>query len=100
MDSPKRKNDTPTTRKINSMKFQDWLTVWSVEEENMKTYIEEYKEQEAHVEYCPYCIEPRMGKMSCCGESHWITFADLDDDTQMEIIMEEYDKAFRPRDNK
>ena len=39
MDSPKRKNDTPTTRKINSMKFQDWLTVWSVEEENMKTTI-------------------------------------------------------------
>jgi hypothetical protein len=98
MDTPKREDDTTPARK--EMTFTNWLMFWNFEEERLKNYIEEYKEQEAHVQYCPYCIEPRKGRLMCCGESHWIDFNDFDDDTQMQIIMEEYDKAFRPRDNK
>lgn len=99
MDTPKREDDTAPTRK-EGMTFTHWLILWNFEEERVKNYIEEYREQEANVQYCPYCIEPRFSKLTCCGEAHWITFSDLDDDTQMQIIMEEYDKAFRPRENK
>jgi len=60
----------------------------------VKSYIEEFREQEANIEYCPYCTERRDNKHSCCQENHFVPFSDLDDQTQMEIIKEEYDNAY------
>lgn len=54
----------------------------------VKNLIEDVMADEAHVQYCCYCVEKRDGKIGCCGENHWIEFRDLDDDTQLEIIKE------------
>jgi hypothetical protein len=59
----------------------------------MKDFLEQAKEDLAGVHYCPYCMEPQGDKRSCCGENHFIDFADLDDDTQKDIIQDEYDLA-------
>jgi hypothetical protein len=61
----------------------------------VNNYIIEYKEQYAHEQYCPYCVTPKGKKFVCCGEMDWVDFKDLDDNTQLEIIKEEYDNAFR-----
>jgi hypothetical protein len=45
------------------------------------------------VQYCPYCMEPRNDKRSCCGENHFLEFQDFDDETQNQIIQDEYDSA-------
>jgi hypothetical protein len=60
----------------------------------VNNYIIEYKEQYAHEQYCPYCVNPKGKKFVCCGEMDWVDFKDLDDNTQLEIIKEEYDNAF------
>ena len=52
----------------------------------MKDFLQQAKEDLAGVHYCPYCMEPQGDKRSCCGENHFIDFADLDDDTQKDII--------------
>ena len=62
--------------------------------ELVNNYIIEYKEQYAHEKYCPYCVTPKGHRLVCCNEADWVNFEDLDDDTQMEIIKEEYDNAF------
>jgi sarcosine oxidase delta subunit len=61
----------------------------------VNNYIIEYKEQYAHEKYCPYCVTPKSKKLTCCGEAHWVNFEDLDDNTQLTIIKEEYDNAFK-----
>jgi hypothetical protein len=61
----------------------------------MKDFLEQAKEDMRGVEYCPYCMEPRNNKRSCCGEVHFIDFEDLDDDTQLDIIQAEYNTAFK-----
>ena len=45
-------------------------------------------------EYCCYCLEHRSG-MSCCQENHFVEFKDLYPEDQMEIINEEFDKAYQ-----
>jgi hypothetical protein len=61
----------------------------------MNNYIIEYKEQYAHEQYCQYCVTSKGKKLTCCGEVHWVNFEDLDDNTQLTIIKEEYDNAFK-----
>jgi len=56
----------------------------------MKDFLEAAKEDLHGVQYCPYCMEPRNDKRSCCG----INFEDMDENTQREIIQEEYDSNF------
>ncbi len=60
----------------------------------MKNFIQQYKEDMAEVEFCPYCLEAKGEKHSCCQENHFIPFADFDDDTQLEMIAAEYDYEF------
>jgi hypothetical protein len=56
-----------------------------------KDFLQQAKEDLKGVEYCPYCMEPRNDKRSCCEENHFINFEDLDDDTQTQIVQDEYD---------
>ena len=58
------------------------------QESIVKNLLESIMQDEAHVQYCCYCIERRGDKMSCCSENHWIEFRDLDDETQLEIVKE------------
>ena len=60
----------------------------------MKNFIQQFKEEHANIEYCCYCTEPKDDKISCCSENHFVPFSDLDDDTQMDIINDEYDTYF------
>jgi hypothetical protein len=79
------------------MKFEDYQKSIAKDENHMKQFIEQYKEENATIEYCPYCITLRMDAISCCDENHWIEFKDFDDATQNEIISDEWDKAFGAR---
>lgn len=63
----------------------------------MKNYEQELIEEHMNSdqEYCAYCMDPRADKIGCCGENHWLTFSDFDEDTQKEFIaaeLEEYEK--------
>jgi len=60
----------------------------------MKDFLEQAKEDLRGVEYCPYCMTPRNDKRSCCEENHFINFEDFDEDTQRDIIQDEYDTTF------
>jgi hypothetical protein len=77
------------------MSQQEFYETVQRQEEHMKDFLEQAKEDLKGVEYCPYCIEPRNDKRSCCGENHFIYFEDLDDDTQREIVQDEYDSSFK-----
>ena len=50
-----------------------------------------------NAEYCAYCSEERCG-MSCCGESDWVQFKDLDKQSQDAIINQEFDKVYEKVD--
>jgi len=76
------------------MSQQEFYETVQRQEEHMKDFFETAKEEFAGIEYCPYCMEQRGNKMSCCSEVHFIDFADLDEDTQREIVQEEYDLNF------
>ena len=65
-----------------------------MQEEYMKTFLEEAKENMSDVLYCPYCMEAKGSKQSCCDKHHFILFSDFDDDSQKTIIQEEYDQIF------
>lgn len=65
------------------------------EGKEMKNWLQSYIEEEAHTQYCPYCVTSRNEKLSCCGESDWIEFKDLDFDTQISIAQEEWETAFK-----
>lgn len=54
-------------------------------------WIEEFKKEEAEVEYCPYCLEARGNKASCCYEVHFMPFKDLYEQDQDEIARTEYE---------
>jgi hypothetical protein len=60
----------------------------------MKSWLQQFIEEQASVEYCPYCMDLRNDKQSCCGEVHFIEFRDLDEETQREIAKEEWDSNF------
>ena len=51
---------------------QFYQTVQMQQEYEMKSWVEQYLDEEANVEYCPYCMSPRGGKRSCCGEVHFM----------------------------
>ena len=55
----------------------------------MKGLIAHYMELMGQVEFCPYCMEEKGDKTSCCQENHFVPFSDLDTDSQLEIIKEE-----------
>ena len=59
----------------------------------MKDFLIQAKEDLHGVQYCPYCMEPRNDKRSCCGENHFLEFQDFDDETQNQIIQDEYDST-------
>lgn len=73
------------------MSQQEFYETVQRQEEHMKDFLETAKEEFKGIQYCPYCMEPRGNKMSCCSEVHFVDFEDLDDDTQRNIIQEEYD---------
>ena len=62
----------------------------------MQSLYEEYKQEfmKSDQEYCCYCGDMRTS-IGCCGENHFVTFADMDDDIQRDIINWEIECAFR-----
>lgn len=60
----------------------------------MKTFFQEYLDENATVQYCPYCLNLRGEKMSCCGEVHFIELQEMSTDEQLDIIQSEYKFAF------
>ena len=60
----------------------------------MKSFIEEFTEENKDVTYCAYCLEPQGDKRHCCQENHFIPFSDLDASTQLEIMKEELRNAY------
>jgi sulfur relay (sulfurtransferase) complex TusBCD TusD component (DsrE family) len=60
-----------------------------------KTWIEQYLEETADVEICPYCMNDRGGKMSCCGEVHFMKFSELHISEQLEIAKQEWEMAHK-----
>lgn len=70
---------------------QFYQTVQMEEEWKMKSWLEEYIEEEKNTEYCPYCMTPRGEKQHCCGEVHFIAFSDLDVKEQMDIAYQEWE---------
>lgn len=60
----------------------------------MKTWLEQYIEEEKNTEYCTYCMEPRGSKFSCCSEVHFIEFKDLPMQDQIDIACDEWEIAF------
>ena len=72
---------------------QFYQTVQMQQEYEMKRWLEEYIDEEANVEYCPYCMNPRGGKRVCCGEVHFMPFKDFDLQEQMDIAHQEWEMA-------
>ena len=64
---------------------QEW------KEHTMKSWVEQYLDEQADVEYCPYCMNERGNKMSCCHEVHFIKFSELELHEQMEIAHQEWE---------
>lgn len=44
------------------------------------------------VTVCPYCFEPKRGKISCCGEVHFETAYDVDGQIFLESELKRKDK--------
>jgi hypothetical protein len=59
----------------------------------MKDFLIQAKEDLHGVMYCVYCLTPKNDKLSCCEENHFLDFECFDDDTQRDIIQDEYDSA-------
>ena len=57
----------------------------------MNHFMDGFKSEQAHVEYCCYCFSVRGDQRSCCSENHFVEFRDLDEDTQQRIAQEEYE---------
>jgi|TARA_R110000772_G_C13288792_1_gene437782 hypothetical protein len=57
----------------------------------MKDFLQQAKEDLRDLEYCAYCMDLREDKWHCCKENHFIKFQDLDEDTQTQIVQDEYD---------
>jgi hypothetical protein len=76
------------------MSQEQFYQTVQMQEEYMKTFLEEAKENLIGVFYCPYCMEPKGHKLSCCKETHFLEFQDFDDATQTKIVQEEYDLIY------
>jgi hypothetical protein len=57
----------------------------------MKDFLQQAKESLQDVLYCVYCLEPKNEQISCCEENHFIPFEHFDDETQTQIVQDEYD---------
>ena len=73
---------------------QFYQTVQMQQEYIVKSWVEQYLDEQADVEYCPYCMNERMNKQHCCGEVHFIKFSDMELHEQMEIAHQEWEMAF------
>lgn len=53
-------------------------------------------------EFCAYCGTERY-RFGCCGEVHYVTYADMDEDWQanmLEAELEEYEKWSQEQESK
>jgi hypothetical protein len=75
------------------MSQEQFYQTVQMQEEYMKDFLIQAKEDLHGVQYCPYCMEPRNDKRSCCGEVHFLEFQEFDDETQTQIVQDEYDSA-------
>ena len=53
-------------------------------------------------EFCCYCGTERH-KFGCCGEVHYVTYADMDEEEQAEMLeheLEEYEKWSKEQESK
>ena len=75
------------------MSQEQFYQTVQMQEEYMKDFLIQAKEDLHGVLFCPYCMEPRGDKRSCCGEVHFLEFQDFDDETQTQIVQDEYDSA-------
>lgn len=57
----------------------------------MKSWLQQFIEEEADQYYCPYCLETQGEKLSCCDEVHFIQFKDFDEETQRQIAADEWE---------
>ena len=70
---------------------QFYQTVQLQQEYIMKSWVEQYLDEQADVEYCPYCMNERGNKFACCGEVHFIKFSEMELHEQMEIAHQEWE---------
>jgi hypothetical protein len=64
----------------------------------MKTWLEEFIENEAGEVYCPCCLQRKGGSDKCCSDNSknfFVRFADLDYETQRKVAEEEWNWAFK-----
>lgn len=61
----------------------------------MKSWLNQFLDEEANIEYCPYCFHPRNSKRSCCGENHFMLFSELDIKDQMDIAHQEWEIHYK-----
>ena len=62
----------------------------------MKTWLEQFIENEKGEEYCPYCLTRKQQK--CCNENSknfFVRFEELDIETQHKVAEEEWQWAFK-----
>ena len=57
----------------------------------MKSWLQQFIEEEANQYYCPYCMTPQDNKLTCCDENHFTEFKDFDEETQRQIAMDEWE---------
>lgn len=76
------------------MSQEQFYQTMQLQEEHMKSFLEQAKADLHGVHYCPYCMEPKGDKRSCCEENHFLEFQDFDDETQNQIVQDEYDSTF------
>lgn len=60
----------------------------------MKSFVDQFMEENSETEYCAYCLDPKGDKYHCCQENHFIPFKELDGETQLEIMKEELQNAY------
>lgn len=76
------------------MSQEQFYQTVQMQEEHMKSFLEQAKADLHGIEYCPYCMEPRNEKRQCCEEVHFLEFQDFDEETQIQIVQDEYDLAY------
>ena len=53
-----------------------WILEWKMNEQQFqKEVMDELRMAEETVEVCTYCGNERAGKLSCCGEVHFVTMS-------------------------
>ena len=60
----------------------------------MKSFVEEFMEENADTEYCIHCLEPRRGYRCCGHQNPYLEFRDFTDNSQIEIMKKELENAY------